>query len=70
MADNYQVVSAISTQRLINGVDIQDVMEVTAVSLPNGVTFTISVPKAPGWKDAAAAELAREAAEMESVFDL
>ena len=70
MADSYDVLSAIATQRLVNGVDIQDVMEVTAVSKPNGVTFTIQVPKTAGWKDAAASALASEAAEMESVFDL
>jgi hypothetical protein len=70
MADTYEVVGALATQRLINGVTIEDVMEVTAVSKPNGVTFTVEVPKTAGWVQAAASKLAAEAAEMESVFGL
>lgn len=70
MADTYEVVAAVATQRLVNGVDIQDVMQVTAVSKPNGVTFTVEVPKTPGWKDVVAAALTSEAADVESVFAL
>lgn len=70
MADTYEVVGAIATQRLVNGVEIQDVMEVTAVSKPNGVTFTVTVPKSPGWVEAVAAAAAAEAAQVEAVFNL
>lgn len=70
MADTYDVVGAIATQRLVNGVDIEDVMQVTAVSKPHGVTFTVEVPKTAGWVEAAAVALAAEAADVESVFGL
>ena len=70
MADSYEVVGAIATQRLVNGVNIEDVMQVTAVSKPNGVTFTVEVPKTSGWVDAAAKALSAEAAQVESVFKL
>lgn len=70
MAETYEVVGAVATQKLVNGVDIRDVMEVTAVSKPNGVTYTVEVPKAPGWVEVAAKALAAEAAQVEAVFKL
>lgn len=70
MADNYEVVAAVATQRIVNGTNIRNVMEVTAVSKPNGVTFTVEVDKTEGWIEAADKKLTEEAADIERVFRL
>jgi len=69
MAETFDVTAAIASQRL-NGTEIVDVMEVTAITKPHGISITVTVTKAPGWKEVAQAQLAAEAEDVESVFDL
>ena len=70
MAENFDVVGVVPTQRLVNGTQLSDVIELTGVTKPHGVMFTVEAAKAPGWKDAILAAAEREAAELESVFGL
>lgn len=69
MAAQFEIIAAAPTQELDGAGRLVDVMELTGVTIPHQVNFTVKVPKVGGWRDAALARAAAEAAELESLFD-
>lgn len=70
MADTYTILSVIPSQRLQGGVTVIETIEAVGITIPHEVSFSVSVDKVAGWRDALAAAAAAEAAELESVFSL
>lgn len=70
MAANYVLTAAIVGSRLEAGTRIVETVEGIFETVPNGIGFSVTVDKVPGYREALAAEAAREAAELESLFQL
>jgi len=66
--EGYEVLSAAVTQELSGTGSLVDVVQVTFKSLPHEVVGQVRVPKTAGWREAALALIATEAAELESLF--
>lgn len=69
MAAQFEITAATATQELDATGRIVNIMVATGVTVPHSVAFTVQVPKEPGWRDALLALVAREAAELESLFE-
>lgn len=68
MANLYEIIAAMPSQELTSTGQLRDVMTLTGVTIPHSVNFTVTVPKTAGWREAALAAAAQEAAELEAVF--
>lgn len=69
MAAGFEVTAAMPTQELDASQRLVDVMILSGRTIPHSVVFSVTVPKVSGWRDAALAAAAAEAAELESLFD-
>ena len=68
MAANFTTMAVLFGTRLVGGTQIVETAELTGLSIPHEVSFTVTVDKVDGWKDALLAAAAAEAAEVESLF--
>lgn len=66
----FEVTAVLPTERLTPTQQLEPIITATVVTIPHGVIFEVTVPNAPGWKEALAREAAAQAAEYESAFDL
>lgn len=64
MAETYTILSVAGTQELGPSGNLVDVMEVQFETIPQGGTGSLRVPKTAGWREAAEAAVASEAADM------
>lgn len=68
MADLFEITAALPTQELSATGQLVDVMQITGITFPHNVSFTLTVPKTAGWRDAAIAAAREEALELEAVY--
>lgn len=68
MADLFEITAAMPSQEIGPTGNLVEIMQVTGITFPHQVSFTITVPKVAGWRDAAIAAARQEAIELESVF--
>lgn len=68
MAANFEIIAAVPTESFDGAGRPAPVMRVDALSKPHDVSISVTVPKVEGWKENALAQLAAEAAEVESLF--
>lgn len=68
MADGYTVTSQAQTQELGAGGNLVDVVQVTAVSVPEEFEVTVRVPLRAGWPDEARAQIEARLSEMRSLL--
>jgi uncharacterized protein YggE len=69
VADTFEITAALPTQELDAGGRLIDVIEAVGVTKPNGVVFTVRVPKTGAWREALIAAARAEAAELEAIFN-
>jgi hypothetical protein len=67
MAAGYTIVSQAQSQELGPSGNLLDIVQVTAVSVPEEYEVTVRVPLRAGWPDVARAELEQRLAEMRSL---
>lgn len=67
MPDGYTVTSQSQTQELGGAGNLVDVIQVTAVSVPEEYEVQVRVPLRPGWPDEANALILERLAEMRSL---
>ena len=70
MADTYTILAVTPSQRLQGGTVVVETIEAVGITIPNEVSFQVSVDKVGDWRAELAAKAAAEAAELESVFSL
>lgn len=68
MANGYTVTAQAQTQELSGAGNLIDVVQVTAVSVPEEFEVQVRVPLKPGWPDAARALIEERLAEMRSLL--
>lgn len=68
MPDGYNVVAQGQTQELGPTGNLVDVVQVTAVSVPEEYEVTVRVPLTAGWPDRARADIEKRLAEMRSLL--
>lgn len=64
----YEIIGLLPGSRLEAGTRIIDTISATFVTQPHEVNGEVTVDKVEGWRDALIAAVAKEAAELESVF--
>lgn len=68
MADLFEITAALPSQEIGPTGNLIDVMQVSGITFPHNVSFTVVVPKTDGWKAAAIEAARKEALELESVY--
>lgn len=68
MPEQFEVTAAAPTQELDAAGQLVDVMQVTGLTVPHQISFTVSTPKTDGWRDRILLLAAEEARELESLF--